>query len=54
MTSSRTNKYNHRFGAAGLAAMLLAAGCSTTVESQPCAAKAVESGGLCLLRLRDF
>lgn len=31
--------------AAGLAAMLLASGCSTTVQSAPEAAKAVESGG---------
>src|SRR5208283_6167060 len=31
--------------AAGLAAVLLASGCSTTVESQPAAAKALESGG---------
>ncbi len=31
--------------AAGLAAALMASGCSTTVESQPAAAKAVESGG---------
>jgi hypothetical protein len=29
----------------GLAAMLLTSGCSTTVESQPAAAKALESGG---------
>ena len=32
-------------GAAGIAVLLLASGCSTTVESQPEAAKAVESGG---------
>jgi hypothetical protein len=31
--------------AAGFAAALMASGCSTTVESQPAAAKAVESGG---------
>ncbi|MGA9724173.1 MAG: DUF3313 domain-containing protein [Candidatus Binatus sp.] len=31
--------------AAGLAAVLLASGCSTTVESQPAAEKALESGG---------
>jgi len=31
--------------AAGIAVLLLASGCSTTVESQPEAAKAVESGG---------
>jgi hypothetical protein len=31
--------------AAGLAAMLLASGCSTTVQSNPEAAKALESGG---------
>src|SRR5580704_15385102 len=30
---------------AGLAAMLFVAGCSTTVESTPAAAKALESGG---------
>src|ERR1700723_803660 len=30
---------------AGLAAALMASGCSTTVESQPSAAKALESGG---------
>ncbi len=36
-----------RLGAAfGILVALLAAGCSTTVESQPEAAKAVESGGL--------
>jgi hypothetical protein len=29
---------------AGLAAMLFVAGCSTTVESTPAAAKALESG----------
>src|SRR5271169_2684737 len=33
------------FAAAGLAAMLLATGCSTTVQSAPAAAQAVESGG---------
>jgi hypothetical protein len=32
-------------GAAGLVGALLISGCSTTVESQPSAAKAVESGG---------
>ncbi len=32
-------------GVAGLAAVLLTWGCSTTVESQPSAAKALESGG---------
>ena len=39
------NKMMAGVAAAGLAAALLAAGCSTTVESQPAAAKAVESGG---------
>jgi hypothetical protein len=34
-----------RMAATGLAAALLASGCSTTVESTPAAAKALESGG---------
>jgi hypothetical protein len=45
MTNSVRTKVMTGLAAAGLAAVLLAAGCSTTVESQPQAAKAIESGG---------
>jgi len=45
MTNSVRKKILTSMTAAGLAAMLLAAGCSTTVESMPAAEKAVESGG---------
>src|ERR1700674_3699698 len=45
MMNSLRNKMLAGVAAAALAAALLAAGCSTTVESQPSAAKALESGG---------
>jgi Protein of unknown function (DUF3313) len=44
MNSSR-KKMLASVAAAGFAAALVASGCSTTVESQPSAAKALESGG---------
>jgi hypothetical protein len=43
--NSVRNKMFAGVAAVGLAAALMAAGCSTTVESQPSAAKALESGG---------
>jgi hypothetical protein len=45
MTISLRKKMLTGIAAAGLAAALLASGCSTTVESKPEAAKALESGG---------
>ena len=45
MTKGVRKKILTGIGAAGLAVALLAAGCSTTVESTPAAEKAVESGG---------
>jgi Protein of unknown function (DUF3313) len=44
MTTSLRKKMTASLTAAGLAAALLASGCSTTVESQP-SKKALESGG---------
>jgi hypothetical protein len=45
MTRGLRKKMTTSLTAAGLAAALLASGCSTTVESQPSAAKELESGG---------
>jgi hypothetical protein len=45
MTNSLRNKMLVGVAAATLAAAFMAAGCSTTVENQPAAAKALESGG---------
>jgi uncharacterized protein DUF3313 len=45
MTTSLRRKMLTGIAAAGLAAALLASGCSTTVESAPQAAKSLESGG---------
>jgi Protein of unknown function (DUF3313) len=45
ITKSLTTKLATGVAAMSLAAALLAAGCSTTVESKPEAAKALESGG---------
>src|SRR5271170_5662183 len=45
MTKSLRKRMARSMAAVGLAAVLLASGCSTTVESQPSAAKALESGG---------
>jgi hypothetical protein len=45
MTKSLRKRILIGMAAAGLAGMLLAVGCSTTVESTPAAAKALESGG---------
>src|ERR1700732_570105 len=45
MMNSLRNKMLAGVAAAALAAALLAAGCSTTVESQPSAANALEAGG---------
>ena len=45
MTNSLRMKMMTGMAVAGLAAALLAAGCSTTVQSAPEAAKAVEAGG---------
>jgi hypothetical protein len=45
MTTSLRKKMTASLTAAGLAAALLASGCSTTVESQPSVEKALESGG---------
>ncbi len=45
MTRNLRTKVTTSFAAAGLAAALLASGCSTTVQSTPAAAQAVESGG---------
>ena len=45
MTKSLGKIMARVIGVAGLAAVLLTSGCSTTVESQPSAAKALESGG---------
>jgi len=45
MTNRLRKKMMTGMAAAGLAAVLLASGCSTTVESTPQAAKALESGG---------
>jgi uncharacterized protein DUF3313 len=45
ITISLRRKMLTGFAAAGLAAALLASGCSTTVESTPQAAKSLESGG---------
>jgi hypothetical protein len=45
MMNSLRNKTLAGVAAAALAAALIASGCSTTVESQPSAAKALESGG---------
>src|SRR5271170_4640927 len=45
MTKSLRKRMARSMAAAGLAAVLLASGCSTTVESTPAAAKALESGG---------
>ena len=45
MANSSRKKIGTVVAAAGLAVVLLAAGCSTTVESTPAAAKALESGG---------
>src|SRR5580700_5214509 len=45
MMNNVRNKMFASVAAATLAAALLASGCSTTVESQPSAAKALESGG---------
>jgi len=45
MTDGLGKKVTLGLAAIGLGIMLLAAGCSTTVEGQPAAAKALESGG---------
>jgi Protein of unknown function (DUF3313) len=45
MTNSLRRKMITTMAAAGLAGLLVASGCSTTVESTPQAAKALESGG---------
>jgi Protein of unknown function (DUF3313) len=45
MINSLRNKIATGMAAAGLATVLLVSGCSTTVQSAPEAAKAVESGG---------
>ncbi len=45
MSNSLRNIVGGGFVAIGLAALLLNSGCSTTVESKPAAAAAVESGG---------
>src|ERR1700682_1058830 len=45
VTDSLRNKMMTGVAAASLAAVLLSSGCSTTVQSAPEAAKAVESGG---------
>ena len=45
MTNSLRKNVLNGMAAAGLAAVLFASGCSTTVESKPEAVKAVESGG---------
>src|SRR5271167_509702 len=45
LTNSLRKKILNAMAAASLAAALLASGCSTTVQSAPEAAKAVESGG---------
>src|SRR5271167_1055502 len=45
MTDGLGKKMTVGLAAIGLGIMLLAAGCSTTVESPPAAAKALESGG---------
>src|SRR5271165_7581485 len=45
MMNNLRNKKMAGVAAAALAAALMASGCSTTVESQPAAAKALESGG---------
>ena len=45
MTNRLLTKIVTGMAAAGLAAVLLTSGCSTTVESAPAAAKAMESGG---------
>ena len=45
MMNNLRNKKMAGVAAAALAAALMASGCSTTVESQPAVAKAVESGG---------
>jgi hypothetical protein len=45
MMNNLRNKTLAGVAAAALAAALIASGCSTTVESQPAVAKAVESGG---------
>ena len=45
MTHGVRKRIVNGMAATGLAAALLASGCSTTVESQPSAAKALESGG---------
>lgn len=45
MTKSLRGKIATGMAAGGLAAVLLASGCATTVESKPAAAKAIESGG---------
>src|SRR5271167_3271105 len=45
LTNSLRKKILNAMAAASLAAALVASGCSTTVESQPEAAKAMESGG---------
>jgi hypothetical protein len=45
MTHSLRKKISAGVAAGGLATLLLASGCSTTVQSQPSAAKALESGG---------
>jgi len=45
MMNTLRNKTLAGVAAAALAAALIASGCSTTVESQPAAAKALESGG---------
>src|SRR5260370_5671169 len=45
MMSNLRNKTIAGLAAAALASALMASGCSTTVESQPAAAKALESGG---------
>ena len=45
VTNSLRNKMMTGVAVAGLAAALMASGCSTTVQSAPSAAKAVEAGG---------
>jgi hypothetical protein len=45
MTNNLRMKIASGIAAAGLAAALIASGCSTTVQSAPAAAKAVQSGG---------
>ncbi len=45
MNNSLRKKMMTGMAAAGLAAVLLASGCSTTVQSAPEAAKSLESGG---------